>query len=199
MPLGRLLAGLLGGFRLDPVGQATALTGRAALALLLLSLSCTPLAIMSGYRDVLRVRRPLGLYAFLYAGLHLLVFAGWDYRFAWRLLVPALVRQRFIVVGLAAFLILSLLALTSTRGWQRRLGAAWRRLHRAVYAAAVLAALHVVWLKKDWSEALGPTLGLAVLLLVRLPPVRRAIERTRARLLGGPTHTHKSHVENGRK
>jgi len=184
VPLGQLGAGVFGGFRLDPVGQATALTGRAALALLLLSLSCTPLAIITGYRAVMRVRRALGLYAFLYAGLHLLVFVGWDYRFAWRLLGPALVGQRFIVAGLVAFLILLPLALTSTRGWQRRLGAGWRWLHRAVYAAAVLAALHLIWLKKDWSEALGPTLGLALLLALRLPPVRAAVENARARLSG---------------
>ena len=157
---------------LDPIRQLTTASGNTALALLGLTLACTPLARLTGFRAVLRVRRTLGLYTFAYAALHLLIFAGWDYGFAWDYLVPALFMQRFVLAGLTAFVILLALALTSTRGWQQRLGQWWKRLQRWVYAAAGLVVLHVLWLSKTPDKALRYGVLLVLLLALRWVPVR---------------------------
>lgn len=162
---------------LDPVRQMTTATGNTALGLLGLTLACTPLARLAGFRAVLRVRRTLGLYTFAYAALHLLIFVGWDYGFAWDLLIPALFDQRFVLVGLGAFVILLALALTSTRGWQQRLGRWWKRLQRWIYAAAGLVVLHVLWLSKTPDKALRYGIFLVLLLALRWMPVPHTARR----------------------
>jgi sulfoxide reductase heme-binding subunit YedZ len=185
-----------GAFLIDPVLQITTRTGRTALRLLVLSLAATPLALLTGWSRLRRVRRALGLYAFLYAALHGLTFVGLDYRFDLELLGPAIRDQRFVLAGMATFLLLLPLALTSTRDWQRRLGKGWRWLHRLAYAAGLLAVVHFAWLTKDLRVPLRYGALLAVLLVLRLPPVRRAIRRLReqvgawwARLRGGAQHS----------
>jgi sulfoxide reductase heme-binding subunit YedZ len=156
----------------DPVGEAILRTGRYALALLLLSLLPTAIRLASGWARALRVRRALGLYAFLYGVLHLAIYAGLDYRLDAGLLLQAVREGRSVQVGLAALLILVPLAATSTRGWVRRLGPNWRRLHRLVYLAAALAVLHYAWKFKELRrEPLVAAASLALLLLLRLPPV----------------------------
>ena len=172
-------------FIIDPVKEITTRTARAALVLLLLSLACSPLNTLFGFRQALRVRRALGLYAFMYAGLHFLTFVGLDYAFEFSLIGPAIIDQRFVLVGFAAFLLLIALAITSTRGWQRRLGKSWKRLHRFVYLAAILVVVHFLWAVKDAREPLRYAAVLAVLLAMRLPWVRRAAGRVRHRLRAG--------------
>lgn len=171
-----------GMFLVDPVREITTRTGKAALILLLLSLACTPLGTVFGFNRVRRVRRALGLYAFLYASLHFATFVGLDYGFDFTLLPQAIFDQRYVLAGFAAGLILLALAITSTRGWQRRLGKKWARLHRLVYLAGILAIVHFAWLVKDIREPLRYAAVLAVLLLLRLPPVRRVVSNTRYRL-----------------
>lgn len=166
-------------FLVDPVREITTFTGQAALVLLLLSLACTPLNTITGYKPLLRLSRPLGLYAFLYVSLHFATFVGLDYGFDLDLLVVGIFDQRYVIVGFAAGLILLALALTSTKGWQKRLGKAWKRLHRFVYLAGVLVIVHFVWLSKDPRLALRYGAVLAVLLVLRIPPVRRAVSRAR--------------------
>src|SRR3990172_1354790 len=90
----------------------------APLALLVLSLACTPLNTVFGFREALKVRRALGLYAFLYVSLHFLVFIGLDYTFDLSLIREAIVEKRYALMGFAAFFTLLPLALTSTKGWQ---------------------------------------------------------------------------------
>ena len=171
-----------GAFFIDPVKEITTTTGRAALVLLLLSLACTPINMVFGFRQVLRVRRALGLYAFMYAGLHFLTFVGLDYAFDFELLGPAIFDQRFVIVGFAALVLLLALALTSTRGWQKRLGRNWRRLHKLVYLAAGLVIVHFLWAVKDAREPLRYGAILLLLLAVRLPLVRRTITSLRYKL-----------------
>lgn len=171
-----------GMFLVDPVREITTRTGKAALILLLLSLACTPLGTVFRFNRVRRVRRALGLYAFLYASLHFATFVGLDYGFDFTLLPRAIFDQRYVLVGFAAGLILLALAITSTRGWQKRLGKKWARLHRLVYLAGILAVVHFAWLVKDMREPLRYAAVLAVLLLLRLPPVRRAVSNARYRL-----------------
>jgi sulfoxide reductase heme-binding subunit YedZ len=169
-------------FRVDLVREVTTLTGKTALVLLVLSLACTPIHTLTGYKAVQRVRRALGMYAFFYAGLHFLTFVGLDYRFDLGLLGQAVLDQPYVLAGLAAGVLLVPLALTSTRGWQRRLGKSWKRLHRLVYLASTLAVLHFLWLVKDGREPIRYAVVLALLLALRIPRVRQAASRVRCRL-----------------
>lgn len=167
----------------NPIQEVTFRTGKYALVLLLLSLACTPINTVFGLKQVLPLRKPLGLYAFMYAGLHFMIFIGLDYGFDPDLLLEAIFEKRYALVGFAAFLILLPLALTSTRGWMKRLGKSWKRLHRLVYLAGLLVIIHFVWLvKSDIREPLmyGAVLGL--LLLARLPGVRKFVVNWRSRL-----------------
>jgi sulfoxide reductase heme-binding subunit YedZ len=167
---------------IDPVGVITTRTGKTALILLILSLACTPINIIFGFKEVMRVRRALGLYAFLYASLHFLTFIGLDYGFDFDLLGQGILDQRYVLVGFAAGLLLLLLAITSTQGWQKRLGKNWKRLHRLVYLAGILAVVHYVWLAKDNREPLRYGAVVALLLIVRIPGLRKAISDIRYRL-----------------
>jgi sulfoxide reductase heme-binding subunit YedZ len=167
---------------IDPVGMITTRTGKAALILLILSLACTPINIIFGFKQVMRVRRALGLYAFMYAGLHFLTFVGLDYGFDLDLIGLGILDQRYVLVGFAAGLLLLLLAITSTQGWQRRLGKNWKRLHRLVYLASILAIVHFMWLVKDVREPLRYGAVVALLLVVRIPGIRRAVKNARCQL-----------------
>jgi sulfoxide reductase heme-binding subunit YedZ len=164
----------------NPIQEATLRTGKAALVLLILSLACTPLNTVFGLRQALTFRKWLGLYAFFYVGVHFLIFIGLDYGFNFDLIMEAIFEKKYALVGFAAGVILLPLALTSTRGWMRRLGKRWQQLHRLVYLASVLAVIHYVWLVK--SDVRVPLLYGAILvflLLLRLPPIRRAASRVR--------------------
>src|SRR5215212_2762329 len=111
---------LTGRLTANPIQDITFRTGKTALILLLLSLLCTPLNTLFGLKQVLPLRRPLGLYAFFYVCLHLFIFAGLDYGLDWGLIQQTIVEKRYVLVGFAAFLLLLPLALTSTKGWMRR-------------------------------------------------------------------------------
>lgn len=171
-----------GAFLVDPVREITTRTGRTALILLISSLACTPIHAIFGFRQVLRIRRPLGLYAFLYAGLHFLTFVGWDYAFDLQLLGPAIFGQRFVLPGAAAFLILLLLAATSTRRSQKRMGKKWKWLHRLSYLAGVLVIVHFLWLSKDPRRPLQYGAIIALLLILRIPAVGKATGNIRRRI-----------------
>lgn len=167
----------------DPVNTVNNVSGRAAMIVLFFSLACTPLNTIFGFRRALTVRRSLGLIAFAYASLHLLNFVGLDYGFDWNLIVQdAVLDKPYILAGSLALLLLALLAITSTRGWMRRLGRNWKRLHRLVYAAGVLVVLHFLWQAKA-AERWEPLMYggvLAALLLVRVPAVRNWLVRQRS-------------------
>ncbi|MBK9712278.1 MAG: sulfoxide reductase heme-binding subunit YedZ [Kouleothrix sp.] len=169
----------------NPIQEATFRTGKTALILLALSLACTPLNTVFGLKQVLPLRRPLGLYAFFYVCVHLLIFAVVDYGLDLELIQQAIVEKRYVLVGFTAFLLLLPLAVTSTKGWMRRLGKRWKKLHRLVYLAAPLAVVHFVWLvKADIREPLTYGAAVAALLLLRTPRVRRALTSLRYRVSG---------------
>jgi len=157
----------------DVIREATLRTGKAALVLLIASLACTPVNILFGYKPVLKLRRPLGLYSFMYASIHFAIFIGVDYFFNIELIWEALFEKRFALVGLATGTILLALAITSTLGWQRRLKKNWKRLHRFVYLAGMLAVLHFIWLVKQgvWEPYVWA--GVVLLLLaLRYKPIK---------------------------
>jgi len=158
----------------DPVAAIEHTLGLWALRLLLVTLAVTPLRQLLGQPLLLRFRRMLGLWTFAYASLHFSAWLVLDLR-GWWALVPVEIAERpYITVGFAAWLLLLPLALTSTRGWMRRLGRNWGRLHRLVYAVAVLAVLHFWWVvKADVREPLLYAAILAALLGWRLAWRRR--------------------------
>ncbi len=172
----------------NPIQAATRFSGRTALTLLLLSLACTPFHILSGWNKVLSWRRPLGLYAFAWAVGHLLFFAGVDYGFDWGSLRLDVGTKPYVWVGSVTISILAALALTSSRWWMARLGKRWKRLHRLVYLAGILALVHYFWVVKGNFLGLSGSIGLplaysavlSVLLFLRLSPVRRAVRKWRA-------------------
>ncbi|MEE9465446.1 MAG: ferric reductase-like transmembrane domain-containing protein [Candidatus Neomarinimicrobiota bacterium] len=185
MPLATLLLDFSQGqLTANPIEEITLRTGRTTLILLTLSLSATPINIVFGIGHLLPFRRTLGLYTFLYASLHLLTFIGLDYRFDFALMLVDVGSKRFVLAGLAAFLSLLILAITSTKGWRKRLGKNWVRLHWLAYLAAALAITHFVWqVKADYSRPLLYGSIVAVLLLVRLPVVRKFLNELRHRII----------------
>ena len=178
------------GIGFNPIETLTAVTGKAALATLTASLACTPLGTLSGWRWPGVVRRALGLWAFAYAAAHMSVFVGLDYALDLGAIVAeGLAEKPYILVGLASLLILLALAVTSTRGWQRRLGRRWKSLHRWVYLAAILALLHYRWAASK-DEPLSPLLwGAGILLLLALRPaaVRKRVASARRSLAARAT------------
>lgn len=158
----------------DIIRSATLRTGKAALILLVMSLACTPFSIFLSYKPLLKLRRPLGLYSFMYASIHFAIFIGVDYFFNFALIKDALLEKRYALAGMAAGLILLVLAITSTRGWKRRLRKNWTRLHKLAYAAGILAVIHFIWLVKQgvlepWIWA-GVVL---VMLVIRIKPIKK--------------------------
>lgn len=156
----------------DPVAEVEHRLGLWALRFLILVLAITPLRHLTGQTALLRFRRMLGLYVFAYATLHFAAYLALDLRGYWTQIFEEIAKRPYITVGFAAWLLLVPLAITSTRGWMRRLGRRWGQLHKLVYAIGVFAVLHFWWLVK--SDIREPALYaglLAVLLGARL--VRR--------------------------
>ncbi|HEX9013159.1 MAG TPA: protein-methionine-sulfoxide reductase heme-binding subunit MsrQ [Anaerolineaceae bacterium] len=192
IPLAVLAADILAGrFSINPIQDITIRLGRAAILMLAVALAVTPAYILTGWRALLRLGRPLGLYAFFYASLHVFMFIGVDYQFSLSLLLPDINNKLYIFLGLPAYLILLSLAVTSYRWWMKRLGKRWKRLHRLVYLAAPLAVLHYAFAAKGNLFKLAGNIyapaiyaGVVVFLLgLRLPPVRHWLVGARQRAL----------------
>jgi len=169
LPLAWLVVNALGdALGADPVKALTHRTGDWALRLLLACLAMTPLRRLLDRAWPIRFRRLLGLYAFFYASLHLSVYVVLDLAGDWAHLLEDIAKRPYITVGFSAWLLLVPLALTSTRGWMRRLGRRWGQLHRAAYVAAALGVVHFYWgVKADVREPLHYAGVLAVLFGIR--------------------------------
>lgn len=171
----------------DPVKVLEQEYGLLALQLLIAALAVTPLRELTRI-SLLRFRRFLGLMAYYYVLMHLAVWLVLDRQLAWPQVVEDLTKRPYIIVGMAAALLLTPLALTSTNAALRRLGPlVWRRIHRLAYPATALAAIHFVWLVKAWPpEPLLYAAGVAALLLYRLAPksLRAPAQRGRAAAAG---------------
>jgi sulfoxide reductase heme-binding subunit YedZ len=190
-PLARLVfEAFTSGLTANPIQHIEQRTGRAAISLLFLSLAATPLNSLFGWREPLQRRRTLGLYAFMYAVIHVIIFVDLDYGLAWSLIVQTIFQKPYILVGAAAFLLLIPLAITSFDIWKVRLKKNWKHLHQLIYFIAPLVVLHYAWGKKGnffalQGDILRPLIyGLIFLLLMflRIPALRRWIASARTRL-----------------
>lgn len=154
----------------NPVETLLHLTGLWALRMLLLCLAMTPLQRFFRWLWPIRLRRMIGLYAFFYALAHFCIYAIFDRELDFSSILGDVIKRPYITLGFLSLMILLPLAITSTQGWIRRLGPGWKRLHRGVYFAGILSALHFIWLvKADIREPLIYAMLLSLLLLARLP------------------------------
>ena len=153
----------------NPGDYITDQTGTWALAFLFISLTITPIRRLTGWHPIIKLRRMLGLFSFFYATLHLSTWVVFIHYFDTSFMLEDVVMRRFITVGMATYLILLALALTSNRFALRKLGRKWQTLHRLAYVAAVCAVIHFWWLVKQditeprrWALALVGLLGLRI-------------------------------------
>lgn len=171
LPLGLLLYRFqTDGLGANPIDYVTRTLGDWTLRLLLACLTLTPLRLLFGISWPMSLRRLLGLFAFFYASLHFAVWIAVDHFFDWGEMGGDILKRPYITVGVLTLALLVPLALTSTAGMVKRLGAGrWRRLHRLVYIVGVLGVLHYLWLaKKGVPDPFLYAGVLAVLLGVRL-------------------------------
>jgi sulfoxide reductase heme-binding subunit YedZ len=153
----------------NPIEHITHQTGTYALVLLMTTLGVTPLRRLTGWNSIIRVRRMLGLFTFFYATLHLLTWAVLDQFFAFGFMVEDIIERPFITTGMATYLLLLPLAITSNTKMIQRLGRRWKLLHRLIYLAAGIAVLHFWWgVKADIREPRLWAIALSVLLGVRI-------------------------------
>ena len=149
----------------NPVETIRLFTGDWTLRFLLITLAVTPLRRITGWNAMLRLRRMLGLFAFFYACLHFVSYIWLDQFFAFDAIIEDILDRPYITVGVASFLLLIPLAVTSTNGMVRRLGAKrWQRLHRLVYVIGIGGVIHFLWLVK--SDISQPVIYGAVLTLL---------------------------------
>lgn len=162
VPVALLVRGMLiGNLGVNPAETVQLQTGRWALKFLLISLAITPVRRLTGWNLVIQHRRMLGLFAFFYATLHLASYIVLDQYFALDAMMADIVKRPFITVGFAAFMLMAPLALTSTKGWIRRLGRRWQLLHRLIYVSAICAVVHFAWKVKVFTG--DPVLYAAIL------------------------------------
>ena len=178
----------------NPVESITHWTGDWALRLLLVTLAITPLRRLTGWSELIRLRRMLGLYTYFYASLHAMTYFVLDRELQLSGLWQDVLERPYITVGFFVLMLLTPLAVTSTDAMMRRLGRNWRRLHRLVYPAAAGAVVHYLWLvKADLREPLIYGGLLILLMLARLPriiPGGKSHESTQSRTRNDRPRSH---------
>ena len=170
-----------GNMTANPIQAVEQRLGRVAVYFLIASLACTPIVTLTGWREPIKRRRALGLYAFLYASLHFIVFAGLDYGFDIQQIAKLISEKTFILLGITAGLILLALAVTSFTWWMRRMGKGWQNLHRTIYLGGIIVIIHYAMARKanisslsgDIIQPLIIGIILAILLLLRVPAIRK--------------------------
>ncbi|HEU4564982.1 MAG TPA: protein-methionine-sulfoxide reductase heme-binding subunit MsrQ [Gemmatimonadaceae bacterium] len=169
-------AAFAGNLGANPIREFQHRTGIWTLRFLALTLAVTPLRRLTGWNEAIKYRRMLGLFAFFYASVHLVNYMIFDWSLDLPEIAKDVAKHKYITVGMAGFLLLLPLAITSTKGWIRRLGGRrWQQLHRLIYAAAIAGVVHYLWaVKKDITLPLAYAALFAVLLGTRAWVARRA-------------------------
>lgn len=145
----------------NPIKYIHHYTGDWAIRFLLLGLAISPLRKITGWNRVIAFRRMVGLYAFFYVMLHLLNFIVLDYYFDWAIIIKEIIKRPAITFGMTAIILLLPLAVTSTRGWIRRLGKKWVKLHKLIYPITILVVVHNFMMVK--ADILQPAIHMAIL------------------------------------
>ncbi len=162
----------------NPIQEITHRTGKTAILLLILSLAVSPLRQLLKWNQINKLRRPLGLWAGFYALVHFSIYVVLDYGFQWKALLANSLTNFFILFGFTTGLILLVLSITSLTYFLKKMGKNWKKLHRFVYAAGILAALHFILAVKPGVLRPWPyALAMALLLLYRLPPVQAWVKK----------------------
>ena len=149
----------------NPIEFITHFTGDWAIRFLVITLAITPIRRLTGWNAVIQLRRMLGLFAFFYATLHFLTWFVLDWFFDFRQMAEDIAMRPFITLGMATFVMLLALALTSTQGSIRRLGRKWTRLHRLIYVATATGLFHFWLARKTVVPQFQVVLIAAILLL----------------------------------
>jgi sulfoxide reductase heme-binding subunit YedZ len=152
------------GLTANPIEFLTLSSGTWTLVCLLVTLGITPLRRLANQPALVRVRRMCGLFTFFYAFMHFLTWAWWDQGWVLSSMIADVKQRPFILVGFTAFVLLSLLALTSPQAAMRAMGRNWQRLHRAVYAVGILAILHFWWIRAGKNNFEDPIIYGGVLI-----------------------------------
>ena len=193
LPAAWLVRGVIAGdLGVNPAEAIQLQTGRWALRFLLITLAVTPVRRIFHWNVIIQYRRMLGLFAFFYASLHFASYIVLDQYFDFDGMMADVVRRPFITVGFAAFMLMLPLALTSTKGWIRRLGKRWQAIHRLAYVSAICAVVHFIWKGKVivgdpviYAGILTVLLGFRVVRTLRLrmssAPARPAADVPRRR------------------
>jgi methionine sulfoxide reductase heme-binding subunit len=169
----------------NPIRELEIETGLWTLRFLAITLAVTPARRVFHWNAVTKYRRMLGLFTFFYACVHLTMWTAVDWFFAWGDMWQEIVKHRYILIGMLTWLILLPLAITSTKGWVRRLGKRWARLHRLIYAAAITGTIHYLWaVKKDTFFPLVYLAVFAMLLGFRVISARQKSSRAQRQRSG---------------
>lgn len=174
-----------GGLTVNPIQDIEQRTGRLAILWLVLSLTATPLGSIFGWKEMIKRRRTVGLYAFMMAFIHVSIFTALDFGFAFDLIIAEILEKWFILLGALAFLGLTLLAATSFKYWQKKLKKNWKRLHKTVYIIAPLVVTHYTLAKKgnllslqgDIVRPLIYAIIVTLLLVMRIKPVKSWLKK----------------------
>ena len=151
-------------------------------------LACTPINILFRTTKVAHLRKPLGLYALLYAGIHFIIFTVIDYGLVLPRIITTFSQKPYLILGLATFLVLILMGLTSFKWWMRKMGKNWKRLHRLIYPVSILIVLHyalaqkgdIFGLRGNIIKPLIYGIIILILLAIRLPFIKNGLFKLRS-------------------
>jgi len=137
------------GFGVNPDEAFVKYLGEWSIRILLVAYSISPVSRVFGWRALAKMRRFVGLTAFMYVLLHLTSYVLLYIELDWQVLLQDVIKRKYVVVGFLAFFCLLLMTITSTNGWKKRLGSNWRELHRLIHIVVLFSLLHYIWLTKD--------------------------------------------------
>jgi sulfoxide reductase heme-binding subunit YedZ len=181
IPLLRLfILGYLGDLTANPIEFITRSTGTWTITFLCMTLAMSPLRWITGFSQWVQLRKTLGLFAFFYGFLHFTIWYWLDHNLNFLAMISDVIKRPFIAMGFIAFVIMSLLAITSNQTAMRLLGGKWKMLHRFIYLIAILAVIHYFWHKegkRDFTVVYIYTGIIFSLLFIRIPWIKRFIQK----------------------
>ena len=181
IPLIRLFVlGFLDKLTANPIEFITRSTGTWTITFLCLTLSMSPLRMITGWPQWIQLRKTLGLFTFFYALLHFTIWYWLDHNFDFALMMADVIKRPFITMGFMAFVIMSFLAITSNQMSMRILGGKWKMLHRLIYVIAVLALIHYLWHKegkRDFTVVYIYSAIIFLLLITRIPLIKKFLSK----------------------